>query len=557
MRNRVVWILALLLATLGVVSVGATGGKESTASTAAGAAPVTMSFFSFNVEGIATWDGPVHKRITERTGVKLAMEFIVGTALQEKVGIMIAGEEYADIIEARGLGVPEKLIEAGALIPLDDLIERHAPNLKKLWGDSLTKLRNPRDGKIYLLPQPANRPREDAEPNQAFLLQYDVLEKTGWTAPKTLDDVQRMLKAYIAKYPDLNGTPWVPWGLWADSWGYNITLNNAALWVNGFTDDSDANVDQKTYDVTYFNTTEYFKRYLKWLNGLYKDGLLDRNGFIMKVDQWRTLVASGRVLATIGGTFWDVADGERALRQAGMPERAYARLPVTIAPGVTYRGHVAAENYSWGLAISKNAKDPVRAIQFLDFLASPEGTVLLNWGVEGVHYDVVNGKRVMKPEVVQRDRADPNYHRMEGFGTYEWVQYFGAVRMDDGQYASPVNPADLYANSDAKTREVMDRLGIKFWGQLYDYSLKAPPYGYAWTISVDPNSTAQLAYVKADELRHALVPQVVMSRDDQEFDRNWDAFVTRLRQEAGIGDWEKAMAEGIRTRLKLYGILPN
>ena len=54
------------------------------------------------------------------------MEFLVGD-LQQKLGVMVAGGEYPDLITA-----DTKLVAAGAVIPLEDLIEQHAPNLKSI-----------------------------------------------------------------------------------------------------------------------------------------------------------------------------------------------------------------------------------------------------------------------------------------------------------------------------------------------------------------------------------------------------------------------------------------
>ena len=42
----------------------------------------------------------------------------------------------------------------------------------------------------------------------------------------------------------------------------------------------------------------------------------------------------------------------------------------------------------YGLAITKDCEDPVRAIKFLDYLCSDEGAVLYKWGVEGENYFV-------------------------------------------------------------------------------------------------------------------------------------------------------------------------
>jgi putative aldouronate transport system substrate-binding protein len=541
-------IIALVLILPAVAWAG--GGSEQAGTEEDG--PLTLTYFSFNSDVNASWEGPVYEAISDKTGVELEMEFLVGTDLMEKVGIMIAGEEYADIINARGLNVPERLISAGALLPLGDLLESHGPTLTQLWGESLGKLRHP-DGNIYYLASPRNRPEDIQDMNQGLLVQYDVLEKTGWPKPETLDDVRNMLEAYLEQVPDLDGQSFVPWGLWADSWGYNITVNNASLWVNGFTDDSDAYVDQETYDVTYYNTTEYFKRYLAWLNEMYLADLLDPNGFILKNDAWRSLVASGRVLAMITGT-WDINESERALRQAGVPERAYARFPVVYEEGIKDRSQVYAESYSWGLTISKNNPNPEKTMEFFDFLASDEGTVLLNWGVQGQHYDVVDGERVMKPEIMERYQTDPDYGPDQGFGTFQWVQYEGAIRLDDGQYASPFNPEQAYEAADEWTRTAMDEYGIRYWGEHFDTTGEAPPYGFAWTIPVDPQSDGALAYAKANEIRHAMVPQIVTSRTPAEFESRWEEFVSELYDVAGIAAWEEEMSQGIKERLDIWGL---
>lgn len=548
MKNRRFVLILVLIALLPALAL-ATGGREADA--AAGDGPLTLSYFSFNSDVNASWEGPVYEAISEKTGVELEMEFLVGTDLMEKVGVMIAGEEYADVINARGLNVPERLIAAGALLPLDDLLQSHGPTLTEIWGDSLGKLRHT-DGNIYYLSSPRNRPREIEDMNQGLLIQYDVLEATGWPKPETLDDVKAILQEYLAQHPDLDGQSFVPWGFWADSWGYNITVNNAALWVNGFTDDSDSYVDQDTYEVTYFNTTDYFKDYLRWMNEMYRSDLLDPNGFILKNDAWRSLVASGRVLATITGT-WDINEPERALRQAGMPERAYARFPVVIEEGIEDRSQVYAESYSWGLSISNKNPNPEKTMELFDFLASDEGTVLLNWGVQGTHYDVVDGERVMKDSVMQRYNSDPDYGPDQGFGTFQWTQYFGAIRLDDGQFASPFNPEQAYDDADEWTQRAMDEYGIRYWGEHFDTTGYAPPYGYAWTISVDPESDAALAYAKANEIRHAMVPQVVTAETNTEFEERWDELVDELRNVAGISAWEEDMTRLIRERLDQWG----
>ena len=50
--------------------------------------------------------------------------------IEQKLGVMIAGGDYPDMITANA-----KFTAANAVIPLEDLIEEHAPNLKKHYGN--------------------------------------------------------------------------------------------------------------------------------------------------------------------------------------------------------------------------------------------------------------------------------------------------------------------------------------------------------------------------------------------------------------------------------------
>lgn len=532
-------------------------GKTPAAADVSGKGPITVTWGSFKTK-VQKWDeSPILQALTEKTGVKGDLQFYGGGDDAQKAGVMIAGGDYPEVIEATLQ--QQKFVDAGVLLPLDDLIEKHGPNIKKVWGDSLNKLRNPKDGKIYFIGEkPRNRQGEIIDANQSLLIQYDVLDKLGYPKPKTLDDVEKMLKDYMAKVPDLNGKPWVPWGLWSDTWGYSITVNNPAQWVSGFMDDSEAFVDTSNYRVKYFNKTDHFKDYLKWLNKMYNEGMIDKNAFITKNDQFKSLVSSGRVLAMIDGT-WDVADPEKALRKANMPERAYARFPIVMKEGIKDRSQVDAESYSWGVSITNKAKDPVAIIKMLDYVASQEGTVLMNWGIKGTHYDIIDGKRVQKPEVTAKLRDDPDYALKLALGTssdFNWGQYsseFSMVKLDDGDYASPNSADAIYNQSDEWTKKVMDKYGIKYWGKMFDVSGKPNDYGFAWTLPIPQNSPAQLAVTKADEVRHSAVPAIIASKNAEQFEQNWNFFMKKL-DETKIEEWEKTMSEAIKERLKLWKV---
>ena len=494
-------------------------------------------------------NAPTIQYLEDRLNVNLEIEVISGMSKEEKIATMIASGDYADIM----FRVDERMIEAGALIPLDDLLESDGQDILKAWGTSLNKLRYPADSKVYWIGSPKNRPEELTDAGACLLVQYDVLEKLGWPEIKTLDDVHQALKDYLAMVPDLNGTSFIPWGIWADSWGYNQTVNNPALWINGFTDDSDAYIDQQTFDVTYFNTTDYFKTYLKYLNTLYNEGLLSENAFITKYDEFNSQVASGRVLATIYNANL-MSEPEAALRAAGMPERCYARFPVVLDESIQDRSNVYCESYDNGVGISVNCKEPELAMKVLNYIASNEGNVLLNWGIEGVHYDVIDGNRVWKDEVKNQYASDPTYRYREGIACLNWWPlYYGAMKLDDGDYATPVNKEAFYQTADDETKKALDAYHVTCWGDLFDTTGTPTPYGYAWTLVIESGSDADLANTKANTLRHTEVPNIVMSKTDEDFEANFTSFVDKLYNDCKINLWEDAMHDAIVERMAIWG----
>ena len=75
-----------------------------------------------------------------------------------------------------------------------------------------------------------------------------------------------------------------------------------------------------------------------------------------------------------------------------------------VAPGVdpsktTYNGR---NSLGWdAIGITKNCKNPEKAMQFINFLASEEGQYLLMWGIEGKSWNMVDGKHKPTDDILK------------------------------------------------------------------------------------------------------------------------------------------------------------
>ncbi|KFM95808.1 sugar ABC transporter periplasmic protein [Paenibacillus macerans] len=142
MKNHIKGTSASLLAMLLLLSqlVGCAGNNSADGGDAdqgknsggSGSGPIKLTYFSEDPS--ANWNDMhdrIGKVITEKTGVVLDAEFAVGDPVQ-KVSIMAATGEVPDLIAAKAdLG---KLVDVSAVLDLTDLIEKHAPNIKKCWA---------------------------------------------------------------------------------------------------------------------------------------------------------------------------------------------------------------------------------------------------------------------------------------------------------------------------------------------------------------------------------------------------------------------------------------
>ena len=153
----------------------------------------------YNADGEEdSWTNPVAQALTEATGVRLKVDYPVA-AQDMKVALMIAEQNFPDLIYAKGDA--SSLIDAGALLDLTDLIEEYGPNIKKLYGDQLDKLKySKEDPSIYQLSSYAIGSTIYKSAGTAQV-QWDVLKENDYKVPQTLDELEKMLKDYMAAHP--------------------------------------------------------------------------------------------------------------------------------------------------------------------------------------------------------------------------------------------------------------------------------------------------------------------------------------------------------------------
>ncbi|MDP4098032.1 ABC transporter substrate-binding protein [Paenibacillus sp. P96] len=553
MRQKLTKFAVVPLLALSLLA-GCGGGAEPDTSSS-GTDPVTFTFFG--ADSSPQWNNmkdEVGQEIIKRTGVTLDAEFAISDGGKDRISLMAASGEYPDLVSAKA--EVAKLVDAGAMIDLTDLINEHAPNLKKLYGPYMNRLKySLEDPSIYVIPSYAGIDQTYFDALGGFEIQHRVLKELGYPEVRTLEDFENVLKTYKEKHPTIDGQPTIPLTLDADDWRIMITVTNPAFLATGAPDDGEYYIDPETHEAKLHYKRPEEKEYFRWLNKLYNEGLLDKESFVQKSDQYKSKIASGRVLGLIDQE-WAYQDAENALKTAGKADATYAHFPVTLSEQYKDRSFQDTGFTSgYGVGITTSCEDPVRAIKFLDFLASEEGQVLLNWGIEGKHYEVKDGKRVI-PEDVQNEKNNnaTSFQKNTGIDLYTLMSghYGDGVKDSTGNYYTTKFPEQIIASYSEPEKETLKAYGVNTWKELFPAKEEFPvkPWGAAYNLTVETGSNYHVTFEKTQDIIRKRIPEAILSSPES-FDAVYDGMLAEL-DAAGAVKMEQEYTKLIKDRVQLW-----
>lgn len=506
-----------------------TDTSTDTASSDEDLSPITFEVFLTDANN-DSWDNPVGNAITEATGVTLEITYPVTSQgdAKEDVALMIANDEYPDLIYAKGEATD--LYEAGALVDMTDLIEQYGPNIKKMYGDELEKLKwgNGDDG-IYQLSYAGVR-AQTLKTGGGCQIQFAALKENDYKYPTTLEEYEALIKQYMEAHPTTDdGLQTIGISMSTTDWHWMITLGNPAGFIADAAPDNGQWIIDDNYNCIYKHASAEEREYFKWLTRMYDEGVLDPDFATQTHDDYIAKLSSGRVVA-ITDAEWDYNQAQQVLVADGKLDKTYCGLPVTLradqkAPALLYQGL----QVGWGMAITKSCEDPVRAVKFLDFLCSDEGSVLHKWGVEGINYELdENGMRYRTQDEIDASNSDPDYGKKTGVGNYTGFPIYG-----DGAEDENGNPYTTVTRQSVIAEYNEEQLAAcKAWGtdMLIDIfpqpdEFELLPYSALWAYQI-PQDLSN----KVDILNEIAWPGLVkcVTSGSANFDANWDAMIAEL-----------------------------
>ena len=537
--------------------------STSSAQTVEESAPEPIEFLIVNPATGVDWElagTPVGDLFVERTGVNFVCQNSIGDQ-NEVIALMLASDDLPDIVQGSA-GLP-MFIEAGKALEITELAETYAPNLTDIYkyDDFWQRFYYSKEDKgRYYLPHFRNIPADVFEVGGWLYLQHDVVIDQGYPEMKYLEQFENAIESYVKKYPTIDGQPTIGMTLMCgDSW--NLFLTNPSIYVSGVESAAEWVADRETHEITY-HTVLYgeIREYFRWLNGMYNKGLLDKEAFTQTFDEYKAKIATGRVLS-ISGPGWTFAyDAAVTLRNEGKEERLYGAYPIALKEGVknsTLGQSRAYPSYAInGSFVTTACKDPERLFEFINYWVTEEAQILRNWGIEGVHYDIVDGKRVFKQEERDKKATDPDYGLKTGIGCiFALPNYENGQKDSSGQYITLSSKDDVIANYSDTDKKVLSAYGAEIWPDLFpqgtEFELRPWPLEHT-VMRLPADSDGAIAFARCQDVVVKDVVAAVVAAPGA-FDAAWDTFIADM-DDAGQGVYVNELTAFIKDLMEVWGM---
>jgi putative aldouronate transport system substrate-binding protein len=321
-----------------------------------------------------------YQELEKRTGVKVSFQHPATGSEKEQFNLMIASGKLPDVIESDFTtypGGPEKAIQDKIIIPLNEVIEKHAPNLKKYLDENpeVRKEVVTDNGTIYAFPTIGIG---NTQSTTGFVVRKDWLDELGLSVPETVEEWTHVLRQFKEKKGIKTPMTFTLSEL-------NVDRLNGAYGIGAAFYLDNGKVKYGPYEPGY-------RDYLAQLNAWYKEGLIDPDFAAQDTKAKESKITNGTAgafpsyIGPIGKYLLAMQSANPKVDFVATqhPVLKKGDAPVIFNAAYTYRGQGSA-------GITTSNKHPEETAKWLDYLYSEEGHMLKSFGIVGVTYNMING----------------------------------------------------------------------------------------------------------------------------------------------------------------------
>ena len=493
----------------------------------------------------------IHDKITQITGVSAEVEWLSGQTPEEKIETMISTGEYPDFIN--GADAASRLVEAGALVPLEDYLEDYPHLYQYLTPKQWESLRK-EDGHIYYIPPFGVIQGHNTQTmlsGEAFWIQKRVLEWADFPKIETLDQYFDLITAYLKENPQSDGKDNIGFEILCDDWRY-FCLENPPMFLAGYPNEGCAIVDEKTQKASVYDTLPEAKQYYHKLCQMFGQNVIDPETFTLSFSQYVDKISSGNVLGFVD-QYWQIMDAQNILYANGKDDRTYVPLPITVDQKTKGKYNCSELNLNTGtgLGISVDCKDVEGALQFLNDLLSPDVMVLRYWGEEGIDYEVDEKGIFYRTEEQRNNWSNGDYLKENSYNYTYFPAYEGMLADGINTVLPAEQPGEYYQKLSEYDKKVLDAYGFQTWKEFLGEEVEGNPWFPLYSCVADwpVESDYGKARAKMEEVKRLWLPKIIMS-PEEEFEENWSSYMSNYQANVDVEAYVNQLNQEIQKRVQ-------
>ncbi|TLS48735.1 extracellular solute-binding protein [Paenibacillus antri] len=497
-------------------------GSEAPTETSAG--PVEISVFAVQEQGIDLATNKFTKHAEEMFGITFDWQTIPSDGAKEKRQISLASGDYPDAyiltayIDQFSQADVLKYGQQGVLVPLNDLIDQYAPNIKAAMESNpeLKTFNTAPDGNIYGLVA-YSQCFHCSYPNKMWI-NTDWLEKLNLDMPTTPEQFKNVLTAFKTQDPNGNGQ--------ADEVALSGSTEDFGVRVlpflmNGFVYNDDRNyLNLNGGKVESAAIKPEWKEGLAYAKSLYDEGLIDPGAFTQNAEAFKKIGenAGAEILGAGAGMHPAIfinLDGERSAH--------YNPLPPLTGPHGSFATHDAggvSPGAKFAITNKASKEAQIALIKLADYMYTPEGQTNAASGMKGIDWedpapgDTALGEDVepMVKPIPAKEGEEPRNAGWSGMGHF----YMPKEYRD-----SWVQGTDIYDSANYERRLYQATL-------LYQGHEPQELFPM-WSVWVNPEQVDELSMLQTNIKKYIEQSSLQFVTGSKDLNADWDGYVKGLK----------------------------
>jgi len=372
----------------------------------------------------------------EMTNMNIDWLMVSKDGIKEKTNVMLGTNDYPDAFHTAGISAADlvRYGKQGVFIPLNDLIDEYAPNLKALLDEypEIEKGLTMPDGNIYSFPTIYDPEYNTLLMNWKLWLNSEFLDELGFDEPTTLDEFYNYLVAVKEENPTGNGeNNEVPLQVNGDGNLINIMKGSFGIGTRGISHEM-VDADPETGELRFMPTTDAYKEMLQFINKLYEEELLNQDLYTVKSEQ---ATAKGKE-----GLFGAVVTTNPA---TGYNLDYYVGSPTLEGPhgDHLYSNFVSSLKNIGSFVITDENPYPEATVRWIDHFYGDEGMRLFFMGIEDETFYVDDDGEYVYTDLIE-DNPE-GLLRTEAISKYlTWRTGSYPSMVVEKYFKTPTEPAD-------------------------------------------------------------------------------------------------------------------